>query len=62
MVAFSVVVGGLTIPAAYQRLSMERYARLASLNLYRYELLYQTFSLTCYLSARDHLIQLLKEP
>ncbi|KAI5020866.1 hypothetical protein ZWY2020_045754 [Hordeum vulgare] len=58
---YAVVVGGLTIPAVYERLSMERYARMASLNLYRYELLYQSFSLTCYLSARDYLIQLLKE-
>ncbi|KAM3300880.1 hypothetical protein ACQJBY_041751 [Aegilops geniculata] len=59
---YAVVVGGLTIPAVYERLSMERYARLASLNLYRYELLYQSLSLTCYLSTRDYLIQLLKEP
>ncbi|KAM3411401.1 hypothetical protein ACQJBY_003198 [Aegilops geniculata] len=58
---YAVVVGGLTIPAVYQRLSMERYMRLASLNLYRYELFYQSFSLTCYLSARDYLIELLKE-
>ncbi|KAF6992577.1 hypothetical protein CFC21_009558 [Triticum aestivum] len=59
---YAVVVGGLTIPAVYQRLSMERYMRLASLNLYRYEVLYQSFSLTCYLSARDYLVELLKEP
>jgi hypothetical protein len=42
------VVGGLTIPALYERLSMERYMMLASLNLYKYELFYQSFSLTCY--------------
>lgn len=55
-------VVALTVPALYQRCSMERYARLACLNLYRYELVYQSFSLRCYLSARDYLIELLKEP
>jgi hypothetical protein len=55
-------VVALMMPALYQRCSMERYARLACLNLYRYELVYQSFSLRCYLSARDYLIELLKEP
>jgi hypothetical protein len=56
------LAAALTVPALYQRCSMERYARLACLNLYRYELVYQSFSLRCYLSARDYLIELLKEP
>ncbi|CAM0907116.1 unnamed protein product [Alopecurus aequalis] len=56
-------VGALTVPALYERCSVavEGYARLASVNLYRYELLYQSFSLRCYLSARDWLIEVLKE-
>jgi hypothetical protein len=57
-------VGALTVPALYQRwsVSVERCARLACVNLYRYEMVYQSFSLRCYLSARDYLIELLKEP
>lgn len=55
-------VGALTVPALYRRCSVSRYARVACVNLYRYELVYQSFSLRCYLSARDSLIELLKEP
>uniref|UniRef100_A0ACD5VCR7 Uncharacterized protein n=1 Tax=Avena sativa TaxID=4498 RepID=A0ACD5VCR7_AVESA len=59
---YAAAVAALTVPALYERCFLSRYARLACLNLYRYELVYQSFSHRCYLSARDYLIELLKEP
>lgn len=50
---YPAVVAALTLPPLYVRWDMDAYLRLASLNLYRYELLYQRFSLACFRTARD---------
>lgn len=61
---YTSIVAVLTIPALYQKYEecIDRYMRFAYMNLQMYEMVYERFSMKCFLRARDWVIEVLKEP
>ncbi|TVU12330.1 hypothetical protein EJB05_45968 [Eragrostis curvula] len=63
-VCYACIVAVLTIPALYQKYQecVDRYTRFAYLNLHLYEMVYERFSMKCFVRVRDWGIELLKDP
>ncbi|TVT97528.1 hypothetical protein EJB05_57215 [Eragrostis curvula] len=63
-VCYACIVAVLTIPALYQKYQecVDRYTRFAYLNLHMYEMVYERFSMKCFVRVRDWGIELLKDP
>ncbi|KAG8081721.1 hypothetical protein GUJ93_ZPchr0014g47134 [Zizania palustris] len=61
---YTSIVAVLTIPALYQKYEecIDRYMRFAYMNLQMYEMVYERFSLKCFVRARDVVIEALKDP
>ncbi|KAL6841545.1 hypothetical protein ACP4OV_028688 [Aristida adscensionis] len=61
---YTSVVAVLTIPALYQKYQdcVDRYMRFAYINLHMYEMVYERFSMKCFLRVRECLVEFLKDP
>ncbi|KAL6610639.1 hypothetical protein ACP70R_040608 [Stipagrostis hirtigluma subsp. patula] len=61
---YTSAVAVLTIPALYQKYQecVDRYMRFAYMNLQMYEMVYERFSMKCFVRARDCVMELLKDP
>ncbi|OEL24887.1 hypothetical protein BAE44_0014091 [Dichanthelium oligosanthes] len=58
------IVVALTIPALYQKYQecVDTYMRFAYMNLRMYEMVYERFSMKCFVRVRDWVMEVLKDP
>ncbi|KAK3137800.1 hypothetical protein QOZ80_5AG0360680 [Eleusine coracana subsp. coracana] len=61
---YTCIVTVLTIPALYQKYQecVDRYIRFAYMNLQMYEVVYERFSMKCFVRVRDWVVEVLKDP
>lgn len=61
---YTCIVAVLTIPALYHKYQecVDRYMRFAYMNLQMYEMVYERFSMKCFVRVRDWGIEVLKDP
>jgi len=57
-------VAALTLPALYQKYQdcVDTYMRFAYMNLRMYEMVYERFSMKCFIRVRDCVTEVLKDP
>jgi hypothetical protein len=58
------ILAVLTLPALYQKYQecVDTYMRFAYLNLRMYEMVYERFSMKCFIRVRDWVMEILKDP
>jgi len=58
------IVAVLTLPALYQKYQecVDTYMRFAYMNLRMYEMVYERFSMKCFIRVRDCVTEVLKDP
>lgn len=61
---YASIVAALTIPALYHKYQecVDTYMRFAYMNLRMYEMVYQRFSMKCFVRVRDWVMEILKDP
>ncbi|KAG2616976.1 reticulon-like protein B12 [Panicum virgatum] len=61
---YASIVAALTLPALYQKYQdcVDTYMRFAYMNLRMYEMVYERFSMKCFIRVRDCVTEVLKDP
>ncbi|CAL5096639.1 unnamed protein product [Urochloa decumbens] len=61
---YASIVAALTLPALYQKYQecVDTYMRFAYMNLRMYEMVYERFSMKCFVRVRDWVTEVLKDP
>ncbi|PUZ64422.1 hypothetical protein GQ55_3G142600 [Panicum hallii var. hallii] len=61
---YASIVALLTLPALYQKYQecVDTYMRFAYMNLRMYEMVYERFSMKCFIRVRDCVMEVLKDP